>query len=202
MGAAHGVECVQVVARQHVEHLDQDHAPGRRRRRAHHPYIPIVTPQRRTLDHSVLGQVVRAPDSAVGANALDQLAPHLAAVKPLTPFVGQALQGRRQVGLGHDPVLGRHLAASQILSSRSRRGPQGCEAEGRQAPVVVGRFAAPANDGRCCPPAFRVVDDLGLPPLHYGHTGVGCPEIDSDYLAHFSILLALNMFMTRFLFFD
>ena len=46
-------------------------------------------------------------------------------------------------------------------------------------------------DGRCCPPAFLIGDDLGIATLHNSHTGVGGPEIDSDYLTHFSLLLAL-----------
>src|SRR5678809_926295 len=48
---------------------------------------------------------------------------------------------------------------------------------GDQALAVLGE----GDERRRGPRAFRVLDDLGLAPIHHSHAAVGGPEVDTDY---------------------
>ena len=40
------------------------------------------------------------------------------------------------------------------------------------------------DDRGCCTVTFRIFDNLGLTPLHYGYAGVGRPKVYSNNLTH------------------
>ena len=88
---------------QHVQHLDEDHAPGTGRTHGDDLEAAVAAPDRRPDPGDIIGQVFPRHDPAVGLHVpLDQLGDP-APVKGVGAVPGDGLQRGRQVGLRKNP---------------------------------------------------------------------------------------------------
>ena len=131
---------------EHVEHLRQEHAPGRRRCGTHQPPAAVVGRDGRALDHAILGEVLGGPDAARGLHPDHQGLGHGTGVETGLALAGQCLQGVGQCRLADLVALGRGLSVDQELGRGGRGAAQGRRAPGGQAAVVrVRREAVPGQ---------------------------------------------------------